>query len=109
MSDQDAVRGKLQQLAGRFIKRTAEELVTLKGLIESARSGDADSLAQLRHLAHRMHGTGATLGFTDIGEQAGIIERLTDGRPCDFDGLATSAARIEELLRAAAAKNGVSL
>ena len=80
-----------------------------KGLIESARSGDADSLAQLRHLAHRMHGTGATLGFTDIGEQAGIIERLTDGRPCDFDGLATSAARIEELLRAAAAKNGVSL
>lgn len=102
------IRNKLQQLGDRFLVRTLGELPTLRELIAQARSGDAAPLAELRHLAHRMHGTGSTLGFPDIGERAGRIERLTDVQPCDFDAMSACAAEIDALTRAAAAKAGVS-
>jgi hypothetical protein len=49
------------------------------GLQPKAHAGDANALAEIRHLAHRMAGTGATLGFETLGARAaGIAEQLTE-------------------------------
>jgi hypothetical protein len=72
----DDVRNKLAQLAERYLKRTAGEVAMLREHLERARSGHAEGYAELRNLAHRMNGTGSTLGFADIGDEAAKIESL---------------------------------
>ena len=109
MSDTGVIRSKLAQLGERFLTRSHGELDSLRQHIERARGGDAKALEELHNLAHRMHGTGATLGFPDVGEQAAHIERLAEAQPCDFDGIAACMGRLEELIRARASERGVSL
>lgn len=48
MGGTEDVRAKIAQLAERFVKRTAAELVTLRELLERARAGDAQALTEVR-------------------------------------------------------------
>lgn len=48
--------------------------------IQAATSRDA-ACAELRHLAHRVCGSAAMLGFADISDCAGCIERLLRASP----------------------------
>ena len=95
------VRSKLAELADRFVTRTAGELVTLRECVDRASKGDSQAYLQLRDLAHRIHGTGATLGFTEVGEQAATIERLAEEQSRDFGAMNACIARIEDLIHAA--------
>jgi HPt (histidine-containing phosphotransfer) domain-containing protein len=62
-----------------FTDRTGVDIATMRSALGRLASGDAVPLADIRHLAHRMVGTGATLGFESLSERAHDIERLTEG------------------------------
>ena len=74
-----AAKARLDELAVRFLDRTAGDIATMRDCLAKMALGDLDSLAELRHLAHRMVGTGATLGFESLSERALRIEGFTDG------------------------------
>jgi HPt (histidine-containing phosphotransfer) domain-containing protein len=109
MTDAGGMQDKLGQLGVKFLERTLGEIATLQKLLVAARSGEAPAREELRHLAHRMHGTGATLGFPEISEQAGHIERLVEAQPVDFPRLADHTAALERETRAAAQARGLSI
>src|SRR5688572_20468661 len=94
MNERDAVRERLSQLGAQFIQRTAGEMGSLHTLVGRVSGGDASAAEELRHLAHRMHGTGATLGFTKISELAGQIEHLCEAGQ-GSEGLADLAAKLQ--------------
>lgn len=106
MAEATEIRSKLAQLAQRFIVRTREELGALTQHIGRARDGDAKSLAEVRNLAHRMHGTGATLGFADVAEAAARLEKLAETAPADFDAMSSCVVEMERRLSEAASRNG---
>jgi chemotaxis protein histidine kinase CheA len=76
-----AARVRMAQLAERFIERTRGDLRTMRDDLAKVRAGDVTALAGIRHLAHRMAGTGATLGFDALGECAAGIEVAIDTLP----------------------------
>ena len=67
---------RLQQLSGKFLLRTRDELALLRAQLVPARSGDATALAELLRLTHRINGSGAMLGFVDISGRARQIEAI---------------------------------
>jgi HPt (histidine-containing phosphotransfer) domain-containing protein len=89
-----AARTRLAELAEKFIQRTRGELEVMRRSLEGVGSGDAAPLGEILHLAHRISGTGATLGFDGVSERAHQVEKIaaaqTPGAACD-------AATIERL------------
>ena len=71
------------ELAAKFIARTQGDLRTMRADLARAGAGDASALAEIRHLAHRMAGTGATLGFEALGQRAAVTEAMIDALPGD--------------------------
>ena len=76
-----AAKARMAELATRFIERSREDLRTMRNDLEKVGKGDVGALAEIRHLAHRMAGTGATLGFYALGERAAGTEALIDALP----------------------------
>ena len=76
-----AARARMAELAAKFIERTRGDLRTMRSDLAKVGAGDASALAEIRHLAHRMAGTGATLGFEALGERASGTEALIDALP----------------------------
>src|SRR3954468_14343158 len=76
-----AAKARMAELAARFIERTRGDLRTMRHGRAKLGAGDATVLAEIRHLAHRMAGTGATLGFEALGERALGTEALIDALP----------------------------
>jgi chemotaxis protein histidine kinase CheA len=74
-----ATRVRMAELASRFLDRTEVDIASMRSGLGRLASGDAGPLNEIRHLAHRMVGTGATLGFESLSERARAIERLTEG------------------------------
>jgi HPt (histidine-containing phosphotransfer) domain-containing protein len=72
-----AARSRMAELAAKFLERTAADVAAMRDAL--ARPGDVADIAQIRHLAHRMVGTGATLGFDSLSECAQRIEQLAEG------------------------------
>lgn len=73
------VLGRLRQL---YLVQLKERLVTLEKAMADLQNGFADQahFDALEFEAHKLHGTGATYGFTDIGDAAEILEvRLHTG------------------------------
>ena len=89
-----AAKARLAELAARFIERTQGDLRTMRSDLVKVGAGDAAALAQIRHLAHRMAGTGATLGFGALGERAAGTEAMIDALP---GGALPDAQTIERL------------
>ncbi len=90
-----AARARMAELATKFVDRTTRELVTLRTAV--ARDG-SESFEEIGHLAHRMAGTGATLGFDALAEHALRIEVIADSRkasPIDAATRAEIAAEVE--------------
>jgi HPt (histidine-containing phosphotransfer) domain-containing protein len=73
-----AVQGRMAELAAKFLHRSSADVATLRTQLERLESGAAEALGEIRHLAHRMVGTGATLGFEAISERASRIEQLAE-------------------------------
>lgn len=94
----DAIRQRMTELGRLFVDRTAREAKQMREFFERARGGDAQAVGDMRHLAHKIFGTGCTLGFESLGGRAGELERLADqsaGRAPD----AHLAAQMEESLK----------
>jgi len=76
-----AAKARLAELAAKFIERTQGDLRTMRRDLEKVGAGDAAALAEIRHLAHRMAGTGAMLGFEALGARAAGAEAVIDALP----------------------------
>jgi HPt (histidine-containing phosphotransfer) domain-containing protein len=83
-----AVRVRMSQLAAKFLNRTEVDIATLREALNRLAAGDVGAAGDIRHLAHRMVGTGATLGFKAISECAYKLEQLAES--------CLSAARLDE-------------
>lgn len=74
-----AVNTRLAELSAKFMQRTAGDLKSMRGGFARVAAGDWGALNEIRHLAHRMAGTGATLGFADLSDFARRVETLAEG------------------------------
>jgi len=95
-----AARVRLAELREKFIERTHGELATMRQSLAQVQAGEAAALGEIVRLAHRMAGTGATLGLDALGEQARCIEKLAEISPqaaTDAAALRTLTAAIESL------------
>jgi chemotaxis protein histidine kinase CheA len=96
-----AARTRMAELAARFIARSRGDLLKMRADLAKLGAGDMTALAEIRHLAHRMAGTGATLGFETLGERAAdaeaAIDALPPGAPPDAPTIARLAADIDAL------------
>jgi HPt (histidine-containing phosphotransfer) domain-containing protein len=72
------IKSRMAELASKFLDRTATDITAMHEGLGKLASGDAAGLGEIRHLAHRMVGTGATLGFESLSECAYRIEQLTE-------------------------------
>jgi HPt (histidine-containing phosphotransfer) domain-containing protein len=79
------LRERIKQLAGEFLQRCSRDVMSLRALL--ARMGNSDTnvfdanvFKELEHLAHRICGTGASLGFESLSTRAAAIERLAEGQ-----------------------------
>jgi chemotaxis protein histidine kinase CheA len=75
----EAARLRMVELSARFLERTDADIASMRSGLGRLESGDAAPLGEICHLAHRMVGTGATLGFQGLSNCAHEIERLTEG------------------------------
>jgi HPt (histidine-containing phosphotransfer) domain-containing protein len=73
-----AIKARMIDLAARFVVRSASDLELMRASLAKLSSGDAAGLEEIRHLAHRMCGTGATLGFEALSDCALQVEKLAD-------------------------------
>jgi chemotaxis protein histidine kinase CheA len=73
-----AARVRMTELAAKFIERTHGELATMREHLAKLAAGDASMLGEIHQLAHRMAGTGATLGLVPLSECAAHIEYLAE-------------------------------
>jgi HPt (histidine-containing phosphotransfer) domain-containing protein len=71
----DTARTRLAELAAKFLERSLGDVATMRAALAV---GDAASLEQIQQLAHRMVGTGATLGFETISDLAARVENLLE-------------------------------
>jgi HPt (histidine-containing phosphotransfer) domain-containing protein len=91
-----AARERMAELAAKFLERTAGEIETMRARLAQSQQ-DAAALAEIRNLAHRACGTGATLGFESLSEYAHRVEALTAAQPPGSQ--AEIAGAIEEMAR----------
>jgi HPt (histidine-containing phosphotransfer) domain-containing protein len=95
-----AAKARMAELAGKFLERTAGEIETMR--TRAARmEHDPEALAEIRNLAHRACGTGATLGFESLSECAYQIEKLAAAQPpgSQADVIGAIEALAQELAR----------
>jgi HPt (histidine-containing phosphotransfer) domain-containing protein len=93
------MRERIKQLAGEFLQRCSRDVMSSRALLARLGSGDsnvfdANVLKELEHLAHRICGTGASLGFESLSTRAAAIERLAEEQA----GCATADQNVVERL-----------
>jgi HPt (histidine-containing phosphotransfer) domain-containing protein len=76
-----AAKARMAELAAKFIDRSAGELDSMRDCLGRLTAGEVGALNDIHHLAHRMCGTGATLGFDGLSDCAMRIERLAEAQP----------------------------
>jgi HPt (histidine-containing phosphotransfer) domain-containing protein len=74
------MRIRIDQLAGQFLLRCSRDMVSSREAVARLHTGDANALQELEHLAHRICGTGASLGFESLSACASAIERLAEAQ-----------------------------
>ena len=76
-----AAQTRMAELAQKFIHRSHGDLRLMREALASVVPENAGRLGEIRHLAQRMAGIGATLGFDALGQQALGIETLIESLP----------------------------
>ena len=99
-----AARARLAELAEKFYERTRGEIETMRQAVGALASPGSTALGEILHLAHRITGTGATLGFDAVSERARRLELLlaaqSPGVPCDGTQIEQVRRAIEDLAAA---------
>lgn len=70
------LREQVKVLGEKFLRRTADQIITLRAYVASLRGGDQDVLVGMQEMAHKIHGSGAMFGFAALSDRAGELERL---------------------------------
>jgi HPt (histidine-containing phosphotransfer) domain-containing protein len=73
-----AAKVRMAELATKFLRRTAGDVADMQSACARLDQGQLVALSEIHQLAHRMVGTGATLGFDSISERAQDVEALID-------------------------------
>jgi chemotaxis protein histidine kinase CheA len=73
-----AARSRMAELASKFLERTAGDIAAMRESLAQWEAGAPDALNDVRQLAHRMAGTGATLGFEPLADRAAHLEELVE-------------------------------
>ena len=71
-----AAKVRMAELAAKFVARTRGEVESMRAQLAKLPAGNPEALAELRNLAHRACGTGATLGFEALADCAQRVEQL---------------------------------
>ena len=95
-----AAQTRMAELAKKFLVRSADDLVSMREGLDKVARGQVEAIDDLRHLAHRMAGTGATLGFETIAARAGDIETLAEAGASGSESAADTRARFASALDA---------
>ncbi|MBC7984427.1 MAG: Hpt domain-containing protein [Candidatus Obscuribacterales bacterium] len=74
MTDPLDLRRRLIELGSRYLQRTAGEAEELRNWISRWEAGESHALKEIEIIAHRMRGSGAMFGFSDVSETAGAVE-----------------------------------
>jgi len=74
------MRERIKQLAGEFVQRCSRDVSSLRASLTRLGNGDSmvfDAIVfkEMEHIAHRICGTGASLGFESLSTCAAAIER----------------------------------
>jgi HPt (histidine-containing phosphotransfer) domain-containing protein len=88
-----AARARMAELTAKFSARSVRDLAAMRDGLARLNAGQIDALGDIRHLAHRMCGTGATLGFEALSDCAARVEQLTES--CPVGTLPDPAARMQ--------------
>ncbi len=67
---------RMEHIGDRFVQRLLTELATMRELLADLRAGDFSGVRDLELFAHRIHGSSAMFGFTDVSRLAGELEQL---------------------------------
>jgi HPt (histidine-containing phosphotransfer) domain-containing protein len=93
-----AARVRMAELAVKFLERTGGEIGLMRARLAAFGNGERAALGEIRNLAHRICGTGATLGFEALAEQAHRVEKLAAAQsPEEPATAATLAAFTREI------------
>jgi len=95
-----AARVRMAELAAKFVARTTGEVATMRTQLLKLAAGDPEALIELRHLAHRACGTGATLGFEALADCAQRVEQLAEAQAPDAAGAAEAVDQLGKALDA---------
>jgi len=101
-----ATRARLGELAVKFTERTRGEIEVIRARLTALGAGDTTVLGEIRHLAHRICGTGATLGFETLAEHAHQVEKLVAAQLPDTQPDAAALAKLSRAVDALAADLG---
>ena len=108
MDERNELQQKISDIAGRYIQRTAGEIVALRDLIGKVRAGDAAALKDIQQLAHKIYGSGSMFGFEAVSEQARELELAARsiGDPKMLDRLQKHADGLEQQVQSALQARG---
>jgi chemotaxis protein histidine kinase CheA len=70
----EQLNAKLAELAQRYLRRTADEVVAIRAAVERYADGDLNALQEIERAAHRIRGSGGMFGFNAVGDAASEIE-----------------------------------
>jgi len=77
------MKARLGELAQKFVSRTREDLRRMHECLVRLDAGENASVDEIRQLAHRIAGTGGTLGMISLSDAASDLERVIDAMPAD--------------------------
>jgi HPt (histidine-containing phosphotransfer) domain-containing protein len=110
MNEEEKLQAQIQDIGNRYLQRTLGELPRLRELLQQARAGDAEALAQSGRIVHKVHGSGAMFGFDAISDQARELEVLIGEQRAAQDfwpRVDSSLAQLDVLVHTAASARGV--
>src|SRR5688572_13755492 len=71
-----AAQKRMAELGQLFLDRTLGEIGQMRQGATQLATGDPSPLPQIQHFAHKIRGTGATLGFEAVSDCGAAIETL---------------------------------
>ena len=77
---QELVSKRMAELTERFVSRSHEDLARIRAGVTEAMRGDGGALQKVREVAHRIRGTGGTLGLHSLGDAAAVLEKCIDAQ-----------------------------
>jgi CheY-like chemotaxis protein len=79
LAGQSQLREQVGSLTDSFLRRTRDDVVRLRAIIERAGHEDRSVLKEAERIAHSIHGAGGMFGFPEVSAAGGAIERLVEG------------------------------